>query len=57
MDIYISPTFAQVFGFLDGECQENSGPGGTCTSAASTSTNSGGYFFYDEIFRNGFEFF
>jgi len=57
MDIYVSPTFAQIFGFLDGACSENSGPGGMCTSAQSTLTNSGTYLFFDEIFRQGFEFF
>ena len=56
MDIYISPTFAQVFGFLDGECSDASGPGGVCISSQSTSTNSGTYLFYDEIFQNGFDF-
>ncbi|MFK8012395.1 MAG: hypothetical protein AB8B80_10160 [Marinicellaceae bacterium] len=57
MDIYISQEFSQFFGFLDGECKDNSGPGGECMLSVSTNTNSGSYVFIDFIFQHGFELF
>ncbi len=56
MDIYFDAISDTIQGFKDATCSENNGPGGACSSATGTSTNSGSYFFYDPIFTNGFDF-
>ena len=56
IDLYVSPTFIQAFGFLDGQCIDFFGPNDRCSSASSTLQNSGSFLFFDEIFRNGFDF-
>ena len=56
MDIYISPLYWQVNGFKDGECYEYLGPGGQCSAAFFGGTNSGVYYYFDQIFIDGFNF-
>lgn len=55
-DVYNDGLFAQYFGFKDGSCIQNTGPGGQCTSAISNQTNSGIYFYFDQIFFSNFDF-
>ncbi len=56
IDMYRSPAQSQMFGFKDGICGENNGPGGECTSATFEGTNSGIYSYFDLIFSSGFDF-
>lgn len=56
MDLYETQLSYVAQGFLDGVCINNSGPGGQCTSATLSLTNSGSYYYFDVIFNNGFDF-
>jgi hypothetical protein len=55
IDVVLNIDSVYAAGMQDLVCNDNSGPGGQCVGAIPDNTNSGFYFNFNLIFRNGFD--